>query len=81
MNNCNCKDQGIDIVREMTVICSTNERRGKGKDMSDPVRIITSYWCIHGTLLAEIDPCDKSSKDVMPENYLPVTRESAQSKW
>lgn len=56
MENCNCKNQQMDVVREITVIRSTNERRGDGTK-ENPTRIITSYWCIHGELLAEIDPC------------------------
>lgn len=64
MENCNCKNQEMDCVKEITVIRSTNKRRGDG--VKDPIRIITEYWCIHGELLAEIDPNDTSWGNNIP---------------
>lgn len=45
-----------DSVRLIEVIQTTLTRRGEGKSENDPVRIITQYWSLDGTLLAEVDP-------------------------
>ena len=45
-----------DYARVIQVIETRLERRGIGKDESDPIRIITQYWSLDGVLLAEVDP-------------------------
>lgn len=47
----------MDTARVMQVIETTIERRGDGKDARSPIRVITQYWTLEGTLLAEVDPC------------------------
>jgi|GEM_PF-1410746 len=42
-------------ARILTVIETTNSTRGKGTD-DDPVRVLTQYWTLDGTLLCEVDP-------------------------
>lgn len=44
----------MDTVKLIQVIETTNARRGNGID--DPIRVITQYWSMDGTLLWEIDP-------------------------
>jgi len=48
----------MDKVEILKVIKTTLTRRGEGKDLSDPVRIITQYWDFEGNLIFEIDPCN-----------------------
>lgn len=43
-------------VEVIKVVRTRLLRRGRGKDASDPVRIITQYWSPAGELLAEVDP-------------------------
>jgi hypothetical protein len=45
-----------DYARVIQVIETTLERRGSGKDESDPLRIVRQYWSLEGELLAEDDP-------------------------
>lgn len=45
-----------DYARVIQVVETTLERRGSGKDDSDPIRVITQYWSLDGELLAEVDP-------------------------
>lgn len=40
----------------VTFIKTTLTQRGEGKDKEDPVRIITQYWDMDGSLVFEIDP-------------------------
>jgi hypothetical protein len=43
-------------AKVIQVIETVLERRGSGKDNSDPIRIIRQYWSFEGELLAEVDP-------------------------
>lgn len=45
-----------DYARVVQVIETRLERRGSGKDVTSPIRIITQYWSLEGELLAEVDP-------------------------
>jgi hypothetical protein len=45
-----------DYARVIQVIETRLERRGAGKDETDPIRIVTQYWSLSGELLAEVDP-------------------------
>lgn len=47
----------MDTARVIQVVETTILRRGDGQDARSPVRIITQYWTLDGTLLAEVDPC------------------------
>lgn len=47
----------MSYAKMIQVIETTIERRGDGKDARSPVRVITQYWSLDGTLLAEVDPC------------------------
>jgi len=47
----------MDTVRVLKLIETTLTRRGEGKDLKDPIRIITQYWDLDGNLIFEIDPC------------------------
>jgi hypothetical protein len=49
----------MDEVRCEEVILCSIERRGKGKDETDPVRCITSVYSKGGDLIAEHDPALK----------------------
>lgn len=51
-----------DYARVIQVIETTLERRGDGKSMSSPIRIVTQYWSFDGELLAEVDPCANDSR-------------------
>jgi len=55
---CECKNMQMDAPRVMEVIGTSLTRRGKGVE-GDPLRCITQYYCLHGVLLAEIDPHPK----------------------
>jgi hypothetical protein len=46
----------MDTVEVLQVIRTTLTRRGSGKDIGDPIRVITQYWSMQGELLVEIDP-------------------------
>lgn len=39
-------------------VIETTDRRGLGKDESDPIRGVTQYWSLDGFLLVENDPHD-----------------------
>ncbi len=43
-------------VEKIEVIRTLLTTRGNGKDT--PIRRITQYWSLEGTLLAENDPCE-----------------------
>ena len=47
-----------DTARVIQVIEMTIARRGEGKE-SDPVRIVTQYWTLDGSLIVEVDPCQR----------------------
>lgn len=42
-------------VQKIEVIRTELSRRGSGKDISDPMRILVQYWTLDGELLAEVD--------------------------
>lgn len=39
-------------------VIETSDRRGLGKSESDPIRGVTQYWSLDGSLLVENDPYD-----------------------
>jgi predicted secreted Zn-dependent protease len=43
-------------ARVIQVIETTLALRGSGKSEADPMRRVTQYWTLDGTLLAEVDP-------------------------
>lgn len=45
----------MDSLRFVRLVETQLLRRGEGKDMSDPVRIITQYWDNEGNLCFEWD--------------------------
>jgi hypothetical protein len=47
----------VNTVEVIQLIKTTLTRRGEGKSMDDPVRVITQYWRMDGTLEFESDPC------------------------
>jgi hypothetical protein len=49
-------------VKVIQVIRTNLLRRGTGK-ASDPIRIITQYWLMDGTLLFEVDPVGSTQGD------------------
>ena len=46
----------MDEAELIEVIRTTLTKRGEGKTMKDPIRIITQYWTKSGELLFEDDP-------------------------
>ncbi len=46
-----------DSARVIQVIETRLLRHGSGECERSPIRIITQYWSLDGTLLAEVDPC------------------------
>jgi hypothetical protein len=48
--------QRLDRAVVMQVIKTTLTRRGGGRSVDDPVRLVTQYWSLSGDLLAEVDP-------------------------
>lgn len=51
-----CDHRALDHARVIQVIVTTLTRRGEGKSLADPMRVITQYWSMDGELLAEVDP-------------------------
>lgn len=43
------------------------ERRGTGKDLTSPIRIIKQFWTLDGKLLAEIDPITQPLPDAVKD--------------
>jgi hypothetical protein len=46
----------MDTVKNISLIETTLTRRGEGKSIDSPVRIITQYWTPQGALVIENDP-------------------------
>lgn len=46
----------MDTCRLIQVIETTLLRRGEGKTLADPIRVVTQYWSPDGKLLVEVDP-------------------------
>ena len=55
----------MDSARVIQVIESTLLRRGKGTE-DDPIRIVTQYFALDGTLLAESDPVQAAHASELP---------------
>lgn len=51
----------MNTVEIKKVIVTTLARRGDG--IKDPIRVITQYWNIDGSLIFEIDPKDDLKDD------------------
>ncbi len=50
----------MDTVEIKEVIVTTLTRRGNGKET--PIRVITQYWNLDGSLIIEIDPINELNK-------------------
>jgi len=50
-------------ARILTVIETTNMTRGNGTE-EDPVRVVTQYWTLDGTLLVEVDSYSSANDKV-----------------
>jgi hypothetical protein len=57
-------DRAVEVLQ---VIRTTLLRRGKGIE-GDPVRIITQYWLMDGTLLFEHDPAPPTDTTEAPDH-------------
>jgi hypothetical protein len=53
------------VLLKNLIVCSV-QRRGSGKDLHSPVRILDQVYTPEGDLVAEHDPCG----DITPESLL-----------
>jgi hypothetical protein len=48
-------DEPMVYARQVTLIETRLTKRGAGKTMDDPVRLVMQYWTLDGDLVAEVD--------------------------
>lgn len=59
----------MDTVKIVQLVETTLTRRGEGKNLDDPVRVITQYWDFDGKLMWEKDPFAERKASARTASY------------